>query len=198
MIVGESFIWVHLGKTGGKTNRMAIELIEDEKLEKIYKLPDHHYGVEEYEKKNKKSIGSRRVIVGFRQLYTWIQSFHMQNHNHRSEELIDLERNGLIKKRSGQIIRPDELLLRYIGSESNIENITFLRVEYLEEDFLNAFEKNVFSHDKLSEICKVKVGAKDYYRTNFSSEEIKTIYDNNPIWKKIEENIYRQEDLVVK
>ena len=38
MIIGETFVWFHLGKTGGKTTRSMISCIENEKLKKNYSL----------------------------------------------------------------------------------------------------------------------------------------------------------------
>ena len=58
MIIGEDFVWLHLGKTGGKTMRKAVSLIQNQNLIKIVRMPDHHFNISEYELKYNKKISN--------------------------------------------------------------------------------------------------------------------------------------------
>lgn len=205
MIIGETFCWLHLGKTGGKTSREVISLVKDEKLKKIYqtlhggrRIPDHHFNIEQYEKCYQHKITDRDILIGFRRLTTWIQSFHTHFRSQLNGEAAkkyytksrELSKQGKILRLDGSHENPDQILSYYI-SNLDINNINFIRCEYMYEDFLKYFGSKI-DEEKLKIACNKKIGARQYSSQNFSEEEIKCIYEANPLWSEVESLIYKQ------
>lgn len=190
MIVGETFVWLHLGKTGGKTMRSAIELIEDETLEKIYRMPDHHFSVEEYEKKYQKVISDKKIIIGFRRMPSWMQSYNIQSHKAYSAEFSSLAKDGLMISRSGVTFKPDDEIKRYFKTKKSLNDAEFIRIENIFEDFSSVFSNNLFCKEKLLDVCKIKKGSREYEKEVFSHEDLVRMYENNPIWRDLERRLY--------
>ena len=220
MIVGETFCWLHLGKTGGKTSREAISLVKGEKVKKIFNtihggdgtmtfrwggvdrvvddFPDHHFNIDQYEERYQHTLSGKDILIGFRRITTWMQSFHMQQYLYDMKTNVvsregytksrELERRGQILTRQGIQSSPDEVLSHYI-SNLDIESIHFIRCEHMYEDFLKYFGEKI-DKEKLTTVCDKKIGARYYNVQKFSKEEIDCIYKANPLWAKIEDMIY--------
>lgn len=189
MIVGEKFVWLHLGKTGGKTMRTLISLIEDEKLTKIFGFPEHHNNISQHEKKYGVQINKDiNIVIGFRKLIPWMQSFHMQQFG-KLDGFRELAIKGKLKFRNGKILSPDEILNIYINEE-NLHRTSFIRIEHMYEDFKKIFKNNKFSDQRAKEITSIKMGKKNYDKIKFTESEINKIYELNPFWQRIEKEIY--------
>jgi hypothetical protein len=177
---------LHLGKTGGKTSREVISLLKDEKLKRIYNMPDHHFNIAQYENKYNDVISDKKVILGFRRLIDWMPSFHMQMYRNL-KDYKKYASKGKVRFRDGRIVLPDEILSKYIDG---IKDITFIRLENMYDDFHSFFGSRV-DNDKLKKICSKKVGQKNYKKPILSEVEILNIYEKNPIWAEIEKRIYK-------
>jgi hypothetical protein len=188
MIIGKDFVWLHLGKTGGKTSREAISLLELDgktQLIKIFNYPDHHFSIRQYEEKYNEKISDRQVIIGFRRLIDWMPSFHFQmfrNLNNYKRFAVE----GKVMFRSGEVLHPDKILEKYI---KELKDVTFIRMEYMYEDFSRFFEDRI-DKEELRKVCLKKIGEKKYKKPSLLDDEIAYIYEKNPLWSSIEQKIY--------
>jgi hypothetical protein len=187
MIIGNDFVWLHLGKTGGKTSRKAISLVKDQSLKKVFKYPDHHFSIKRYEEVYGEDLSGKKILIGFRKLIQWMPSYYMQSFNNL-DGYKDVAISGKVAKRNGSLIYPDEILKNYI-SELDIDSIHFIRCEYMYDDLLSFF-KDSLNHKELKKICSVKIGKKNYKTPLLKKDEIEKIYNLNPVWQKIEKKIY--------
>jgi hypothetical protein len=189
MIVGDDFVWLHLGKTGGKTTRKAISLITSNKnIKKIYSFPDHHFNISQYESKYNKKVKGK-VIIGFRKLIPWMHSYHVQQHGNLSS-FYDLAKEGKIMQRCGKIFTPDDILKKYIENKS-YKDISFLRLENLFQDLNNVFSDFKYDRQKLKSICDMRIGERTYNIIVFSKKEKEIIFQKNPIWSKLQNHLYK-------
>jgi len=189
MIVADKFVWYHLGKTGGKTTRALIKLIEDESKREFFSGKDHHRNKAQFEEKYLESLDGKVPVVGFRRLIDFMHSYYFQQFpSHRKP--CDCIREGKIMLRNGKKIMPDKILTNYVHNFYEEDDVEFLRLENIFEDFCRVFESYNFNKEKLLELSNVKVGFRKYDRLNLSESEIANVYNLNPIWKSLETKLY--------
>ena len=195
MIVANDFVWYHLGKTGGKTTRKLIELIEDESKREFFSSKDYHINKGQFEEKYLESLDGKMPVIGFRRLVDFMHSYHFQQFPKYRGTPSHIK-DGNIMHRDKNFLKPDRILSGFVHNFYSEEDVKFLRLEHIFEDFCRVFESYTFNKEKLLEISKKKVGFRRYKKLNLSESEIMRIYNLNPIWKNLEIKLYG--DLLLK
>ena len=189
MIVGETFVWFHLGKTGGKTSRSMISCIKNEKLKKIFDRKLHHMNRERYESHFEESLSDKFPVVGFRRLIPYMHSYYGQQHGHMND-FYESASKGFLKRRDSNLLLPDSMLKHYTTDCYKIEDVRFLRLELIEEDFIRVFENFDFNYNEIERLSRIKKGSRRYKMYDFSKKEIDYIYLQNPLWRSMELRLY--------
>ena len=189
MIVGESFVWFHLGKTGGKTTRSMISCIKNETLKKIFTKELHHMNRNQYENLFPESLLNKFPVIGFRRLIPYMHSHYGQQHKNM-DNFYNSASKGLLRKRNSKFVLPDNILKSYTADCYKIENIRFLRIEFIKEDFISTFKDFDFSYNEIDKLSRIKKGSRKYEMYDFSKEEINYIYSKNPFWRDLEIKLY--------
>ena len=189
MIVGESFVWFHFGKTGGKTARSMISCIKNESLEKNFRDKLHHMNKKMYEDLFPGSLLDKFPVLGFRRLITYMHSHYMQQHGSMSE-FYNSASKGFLRARDSRLILPDDILKSYTTECYKMEDVRFLRIEFVKEDFVSIFEDFDFDYNEVDRLSRQKKGARSYKMYDFSKEEIDYIYSQNPFWRDLELRLY--------
>jgi len=93
-------------------------------------------------------------------------------------------------------ILPDYLLKKYMG---NYFINRWLRLEHLKYDFLEFIQTiELLNSQQIKAIQEFQYTVKQPFEYDhdvkrfFSADEIKILYDNNPLWKKIEGDLYKK------
>jgi len=193
MIVGESFVWLHMPKTGGTTmNRLFREynkgnIVVDSDGEK-----GKHDSISLREAQSGWRAGTRKRYITIRKLEKWLISDWLHKKYHYGiEGSIDKMRQGLFYSlREGGTWLPADWWLKYF----DIDKIdAILRLEHLEEDVYSLMRDDVPGIERIKvdfKCNRAKIRFPGEYRA-FSADDQKVIRDNNPMWAAVEEDIYK-------
>jgi hypothetical protein len=211
MVIGDNFIWLHLGKTAGRSTSQSFDSIKDRDVRIIDGLPQMHYNLEEAcQKYNLNSSVFETVLMNIRPLHSWIQSLV----NYRG---LDVHKYGDII-RSGQVVEhvdywieyfrvnnlphtdlggglvsapADNYISHYVldGDKNILPNLKLLRMEYLEED-IKKFFGDYCDDTLLSNILSKKIGKLSYEKLQLTTQELRIMRLTNPIWTTLELEAY--------
>jgi hypothetical protein len=188
VVVGKSFVWAHLGKTGGNTTLCLFQLFPElVEYADSYRDPAKHA---RFTERPERVAGKARAL-NIRRLPSWVLAFSVHKALH-----------GL-PPRSGrgpmdsphQMARshdPDHHLRTYLqgGAISH-----WMRVEHLKEDFLSFVTHYADVSDKrrlaVQRLDPVNTATYDRDLGHwFSDAQIALMYENNPLWAKVEQQVY--------
>jgi len=222
MILTDNFLYIHKGKTGGdkfhqlmNINKVFISSIRyqsywpNELGQNIN--PNKHYEYWASRRLLGTVIDSLDIIFSFRKLSSWLLSFA----NHHLYDLyiddsvalkhINAQLNkGLIPKHfmknridSGVDIYDDWTWMFADSFWNTYHQIKvrpkFIRQEYLLKDFNNKVAIPYYNM-ALSEWTNTQINAFDKSDSPFKINDTETIYRNNPLWTKLEKELYNDED----
>jgi len=195
MIIGEKFIWLHFPKCAGTFTEsllkqhaedMAIEFDPIDANNIIW-----HQNVSKREEVSKVDLGSKEIICNFRRLPSWIISRIMyeekRSGNVAPKELYSI---GNFLKASGEISNADTILRKYTTRKVS----HWVRVEYLEEDFVKVFSKYIkFTPILDSSFFQKRVNTSGWgndIHNWFNPSQLKKLYNSCPLWAEYEREIY--------
>lgn len=162
-------------------------------------------------------IDSVEIIFGFRKLSSWLLSF--ANHHLYDRYIDDSVAIGHINAQLNKGFIPKHFMRNRITSEEEEEievdiyddwtwmfadsfwgtynqiktKPKFIRQEYLLKDF-NDKVAMPYYNIRLSEWTNNKINAFDKSDSPFKINDIETIYRNNPLWTKLEKELYDDQD----
>jgi hypothetical protein len=194
MIIGPSFIWLHLPKTGGtSTARLFRELSVENIIVDDDETDSKHDSWSIRFTESDLDIDTKKAFITLRQLPAWlISDWHHKTFSMGLELPFEPVRSGLFYSlRLGGTWVAADYWLHYFEIE---KCDAVIRLEHLEED------ANRHIHPLLPEgVPKLRFSyhnAKQYTRRlsrYLNSTDIKRIYDNNPFWKRWENKAYGRE-----
>jgi hypothetical protein len=189
MVIGDKFIWAHIGKTGGDSVTKMFDYCTINVIKDDTKDPNKHRTFLQIE--NLKDIDR---IATIRRLPLWMLSrvnhtkIH-QNVDFTKDEVV----NGIIKWPTGSKTTADQHLLCYQPDLISC----WLRTEFLANDFINIFSKyfiiSNIQRKKIMSVFENKRQSKDYMemiKSFYTLEDVKHLYDVSPTWSKYEKMMY--------
>ena len=198
MIVGPSFFFVHVPKTGGDSVRAWCHHLS--RFGSDNAVPD--WWVEDSGSMTKHEPASRfpgadqkkHRIASFRRLSDWTLSMLHELTYHET----------LMRKWGIQGFAPETALVHpfadyYLETVTNGARInTWLRCEYLLDDFVRFFDKQIIPCD-VGELRAVPTKPVRQYPHNpnlyWDSRDVENIYKLNPKWSLIEKRLYPQSEI---
>ena len=196
MIIGENFIWLHFPKCAGTfTERLLRQYIPEDDVTKFDPLdPGNiiwHQSVLQREKTTGADLSEKEIICNFRRLPAWIISrVNYEKIRSGNEALRKLYSSGNFLKATGEQGSADSVLQRFTTRKVNY----WIRVEHIEEDFINVFSKFIKFTPKLdSSYFQKRVNSSGWendIHNWFNSDELKILYKSCPLWSKYERKIY--------
>lgn len=208
MVIGNSFVWAHFGKTGGDSVHKMFKCVN--KKEIIFSDPitsrAKHRNFSYREKElNLDLTTERKRIMNIRHLPSWALSyaFHMKRMYNIPVDK-DLMIQGYISRKPVwmnpentddlpiQQIKVDEVLEKFMCGRVDY----WLRTECLAEDFIKVFSRFLrVSFLQKMRIKRIKTNVNNDYvksiKHYFTRNEIDEMYANCPLWGSTEETVYR-------
>lgn len=201
MVIGGDFIWLHLGKTGGRSTAVALR-DSGYDVEVLDQLPHMHYSLHEIcEHRGIDPARFERVFINIRPVHEWIQSLvnyrglSVQEHAHVIRQGMVVEHEGHWRDyfdanhihyedigRNKFAVPADAYLARYVikpgGDDTDfVDNLVTIRSTHIGQDLGKYFDAyfNV-----------PNIGALSYKKLDLTPEDLRVIRSRNPIWSAME------------
>jgi hypothetical protein len=193
VVIGDRFAWGHLEKTGGDA---TLELFgEVSELVRFADPADTHDKHCEF-RSREPEVKGKVLALNFRRLPAWILS--KAHHKARYGTFPDFEPDFMASPQEmAQSRDPDERLAAFTDNgRFAIER--WLRLEFLAQDFIvlvaeftdltEAKRKDILElagiHERSGEPYDRRL---DHW---FSHDQVRTMYENNPVWAALERRLY--------
>ena len=195
MVIGEKFIWMHIGKTGGDAthayfsyfkNILKLEIddtTQHRKHQALFERGVNHEG--------------KLLILNIRRLPYFILS---QVHHHSMQNKIDFVNDiiySLEKTINGYAIGTlANYYINFYTKNGSLKIDRWFRCEYLLDDFADFIMEYVdIPRDKLiTKLSKIPTKVRLVYALDLNyywePKHLKLMYENNPLWTVIEEQCY--------
>ena len=196
MVIATSFVWMHFPKCAGTLTEFLLRKVIPPGLGVQFDPIDPakviwHHDYFQREKYLRQPISGKDLICNFRRLPNWIIS-RIQYEQERSGQVVSKEAycKGNFFEQNGFENHADDYVRKYTKKAVKY----WLRVEYLQEDFINVFSK-YFHLDSncISESFLNKVNASGWdgniYKW-FEKEDLKMFYSSCPRWAALELELY--------
>jgi hypothetical protein len=198
MIVGKSFIWLHLPKTGGSSFSQLLRKIDrDYNCGLVFdddSLPLKHDSLELRVKRNPHfNYQEKKIFITIRRLDAWLVSdwYHKRNFNGLNLSWVPVQYGLYYSNRLGGVWTAADWWLKYFNIDKH--NFYFLRTEYLCDDIKNilipqalpSVEEKAIVVPRVNEnptISAQRLSIDDKFQTLFR--------EVNPSWARIEEELY--------
>ena len=202
MVIGEHFVWGHLGKTGGDSVVRMFELLGRKHI--VYadavQSPDKHETFLQKEMLLGYDLTrERKRILNIRRLPTWALSFVHQKQR-ESGRPVDFERlrRGLVfdHYQDNDKTKPVYLTIDTVLSTQICGRVDhWLRLECLADDFISTMSEFVsISWLKKQRIRRVRRNVNTTYdrdpRAYFADSQLEDLYRACPLWSSIERQVY--------
>jgi hypothetical protein len=195
MIISNDIIWLHLPKTGGTTlnsvfrNIGKFEVDSDSEKDE-YGIRIKHDSIERRESMSSWKYSNQKKFITCRRLPDWILSdFFFKKDVLRIDSDFNLCKNGMVTYsiRHGGQIKFADWWIEYF----NLKDVTSLRLEYLSEDVNSKIVPYISNLNHINIGVKENKSLRDKKILNyFSLDDIKILYQNNPLWQTWEKLTY--------
>lgn len=191
MIIGEDWVWAHIGKTGGDATLQLFEVVPDliVHADDRTERRKHHT----FKERGDEALSKTLKVVNVRRLPSWQLSIVQ----HRA-------RHGTAKNPEPMPIPdPEEVAssgegdwtLNQYTDHGNIEIGRWLRMENLRDDFIDFVSGlRELTDSEIEEIRTRSTKPRGKYDHNvasfFTPEQVEQLYESNPFWRQVEESVY--------
>jgi hypothetical protein len=192
MVIGATFAWGHLPKTGGDATAALFRLFPDlVQFEDPTDSDDKHALFRD----RPKQIAGKRLILNFRRLPAWVLSrAHQINRRGLAPEYRPMPMESPHQLAESSF--PDYRLSTFTD-DGRLEIDRWLRVETLADDFLAFISELREVTDAEREMVSGHAGVNELDYDHelshwFTAEQIRRLYRNNPVWAGIERSLYAE------
>ena len=199
MVISDDFIWLHFPKTAGtSTEKVLRKLFGKVKTVHFDKI-DHHHIIWHHTIAKRRahdpdfSPSGKKLICGFRRLPHWLLSRIYFEYSRNPQRIVtrDMLLRGQFFEAKGDLNNADVYARRYSPDVTH-----WIRTEHLVDDFYAVF--GPLSGVKQPRIEKYFAKGKNRTKVNyikdiqfyFSAAELAQLYACNPLWARIEQEIY--------
>jgi len=190
VVIGERFAWGHLQKTAGNATLLMFEL-----LPRLIVFADPWEDEEKHSSfaERAEQVEGKLLAANLRRLPSWTLSWaQFRARRGKRPDGTQIQMNS--PHQMVAVPRADRLLLR-LTADGRYEVDRWLRMEQLTEDFIALVaELTDLTDEERSRIAESpEVHGLDYdheYANWFTPEQVRHLYENNPVWAKLEERVY--------
>lgn len=193
MIIGPDFIWLHVPKCGGTSVERCLQ-------QALAKRPDVHFDTinpreaviwhQNIAARKKYDPGfdpsGKRIVACIRRLPGWLLS-RVHFEAARPPKKLVVTREMLVRgeffESSGYHHKADNMIRKY----NNPEVDQWIRIENLRDDLSNFFGFDVGEVPRVNETKINYIKNLDFW---FTPDEIRRLYEQNPVWASIERKAY--------
>ncbi len=187
MVIGETFAWGHLQKTGGNTTLEMFHLFPD-----LVRFADPRNTEAKHSSFGDRVqlVGGKHLVANIRRLPPWALSWSQHLAHPKREKPIPMASPHQMAQSS----IADRFLLR-LTNERKFRVNRWLRMEALADDFLDFVEELTdVNEDRKTQIFSLDAVNAIHYDHEvghwFTKEHIASLYENNPVWASIEREVY--------
>jgi hypothetical protein len=190
MVIGKTFAWGHLPKTGGDATGAMFRIFPD-----LVELQDPPDSDEKHAlfRDRLNQIRGKRLLLNFRRLPSWALSrAHHVNKRGLAPDYRPLPMDS--PQQLAESSFPDYRLSTYTD-DGKLEIERWLRLESLADDFLGFIsELREVTGDERRQVIELGGVNEGYYDRElshwFTPDQIRTLYRSNPTWATIEKRLY--------
>jgi hypothetical protein len=190
MVIGDRFAWAHLPKTGGSATLKLFLLFPE--LVEFADVEDSNAKHTTF-KEREREVAGKMLLMNLRRLPHWVLS--RAQHVARWGVHPDYEPIPMASPEElAESDFPDNRLLLFIdGGRFQIEK--WIRMEHLPEDFMVFVSDltEVSDDQRAAALDLPLVNSHDYdheVESWFTAEQIERMYERNPMWAGLEEELY--------
>jgi hypothetical protein len=188
MVIGETFAYGHIPKTGGDAVHSWLAQIDGLQVDPLSEARKHHYF---WERDIRKSV----YVLSIRRLPFWTLSYlHQLAFHPAAARHYGIPPDDTVQPEYAFALKPDEYLRQHqVGGR---EIGVWLRMEYLFDDvirFIEEYIQPVTTHLRQRLLAVPTKGQRDYNHNVldfFTPDQIAAVYARNPIWSAVETNVY--------
>jgi hypothetical protein len=193
VVIGDRFAWGHLEKTGGDATLQLFEQVPE-----VVRFADAESSHDKHRlfAEREAEVRGKILALNIRRLPDWILS--KAQHAARHGTYPDYEPWHMASPhRMAQTTDPDERLAAFTA-DGRFRIDRWIRVEFLATDFIAFVSEFTDVPDQarrtILELADVHGSAKQGYDHDvehwFTPDQIKTMYERNPVWAALERRLY--------
>jgi hypothetical protein len=187
MVIGDTFAWGHLQKTGGNTTLEMFHLFPD-----LVRFADPRNTEAKHSSFGDRNhlVRGKYLVANIRRLPPWALSWSQHLAHPKREKPIPMASPHQMAHSS----IADRFLLR-LTNERRFRVDRWLRMEALTDDFLDFVEELTdVTEDQKKQIFSLHpMNAINYDREVghwFTKKHVASLYENNPVWASVEREVY--------
>jgi hypothetical protein len=188
MVIGPTFAYGHIPKTGGDAVHAWLALIEGLEVDPVSEARKHHFFWE-------RGVRKDLYVLSIRRLPGWALSYLQELAYHpAAARYYGLPPGGSARPEHAFALRPDDYLLQH--QQGGREIGVWLRMEHLFDDVLRFIGDHIrpVTPEFRSRLAAVPTkGRRDYdhdVRAFFTPVQIAGLYARNPVWSAVETRVY--------
>lgn len=202
MVIGDEFVWAHLGKAAGNSTLKMFKVIKHA-LKYFDEIDEHkkHQSFADKEKDMGIDLSAKNKILNMRRLPAWVLSHMNFQKMVYQVPFSDRTMEGIINTADPSQLQATGVNFRENNIDDQLryydyENISYwLRTEFLAQDFIEVLGKfTEIDSGQREQIGKVIENVNKNYNRNilesFTKEEMVKLYGSCPIWASIEKVVY--------
>lgn len=209
MIVGETYAWAHIGKTGGDATHKLFTCVPDLTIENDIIVGEkaeqgNLIGIK-HDTFQHRGIGNDKLLIlNIRRLPSWVLSICHHNVKHKPESARQSDCEIIRYTVEKGTLPPGDLLCEAKWADEMLDRYTdegklkigrWFRMEYLRNDIINFLSTlRALKDDEIK--CILNTGTKKPMMYNhdpdvyFSNSQLYRLRQNNPKWSEIERKCY--------
>ncbi len=188
MIIGDTFAYGHIPKTGGDAVHAWLSQIDGLQIDPIVKSLKHDFFWQ-------RAIRRSRYVLSIRRLPFWALSYLQELASHPAAARdYGIPPDDTVRPEYAFLLRPDQYLQQHQAGGRPIS--VWLRMEHLFDDVIQFIDRHVqpMTPELLQRLSSVPTKGRRNYDHNihsfFSADQIAELYATFPEWSAIERKVY--------
>ena len=188
MVIGETFAYGHIPKTGGDAVHAWLSLIGGLEVDPVGEARKHQFFED-------RGVRKDLYVLSIRRLPSWALSYlHELSEHPASARSYGIPPGDTVRPEHAFRLRPDDYLRRHMAGGRTI--CKWLRMEYLFDDVVEFIGRHIrpVTPQLRERLAAVTTKPGRIYRHNidsfFTPDQIAALYTKFPLWAAVEAQVY--------